>query len=208
MTSAERFLAATPTYDILLLGWNADYFTGGHIDRWGNWTTVNRTTFDCVFNVHIWFETHAYIVSHSRMSAWKNLTYDGVGGVPIDDYLSSLDRNLTYVVKPKAIFQGLHSSQATSQDRQALQTDGPLEVVAETPAIWYQFVEPLVFSNVFERVQDENTMPDLRSLPDACYAPPEALQGTPLLPAHFVNVSRAQTRRHQATPVGDSTVPL
>ena len=118
------------TIDVLLLGWNANYYTGGNVP-FQNKTRLSATTTECIYAIQKWFETHAYVISGAAMQRLANASYDGR---PIDDYLS--DEVPAVVVKPKMAFQGLHASQAVSQDARATQTDGPGEVIAETPAIW------------------------------------------------------------------------
>ena len=66
-------------------------------------------------------------------------------------------------------FQGLHASQAVSQDAKASQTDGPAEVIAESPDIWYAVVEKNIWNGSHAPV------------PPACNASTSAWTETPSL---------------------------
>ena len=70
--------------DIILLGWNGNYYTGGHHPP-QNKTRVTKTGYECIYDIRHWFETHAYVISGAAMQRLKDITYDGR---PIDDYLS------------------------------------------------------------------------------------------------------------------------
>jgi len=144
MASADTFLKSGNSYDMYFLGWNADFFTGGHLPSKNLtklWTVPGA---ECSYKVHYWFETHAYIISKAAMEKYKDLNYTGT---PIDDLLSiDLDVD-SFVVRPKIAFQVLHRSQALSQGDEGVVTDGPDQIISETPAIWYQYVEPTVWQS-------------------------------------------------------------
>jgi len=167
MKHSEAFLAARGSdFDILLLGWESNLFTGGHLKP-SQRTKLAKTASQCIYEVHCWFETHAYIISQPMMRKYSTLVYNGTA---IDALLeASYDRDRFYVVRPKLAFQSLHSSQAVSQSAQAAQTDGKAEQINETPLTFYRDEEPKVFAR--------NNI----TSPPECLPPADAYTGAPPL---------------------------
>jgi len=166
MASVDAFLNSGTAYDMYFLGWNADFFTGGHLPK-KNLTKLSEVPgAECSYKVQFWFETHAYIISKAAMQRMRNLTYTGT---PIDNYLSiDLDVD-SYVVRPKVAFQTLHTSQAAKQGDDGVVTDGPDQLISETPAIWYSVVEPQIWAA------------SKITTPPSCLAPTDAYTTVPEL---------------------------
>ncbi|KAL3902908.1 MAG: hypothetical protein SGPRY_011877, partial [Prymnesium sp.] len=142
MALAEKFLSSRHPFDVLLLGWESNLITGGHLPQ-QNLSKVTDVGLECVYKVNFWFETHAYVMPRATMERLKDITYEGV---PIDNVLSEVYApNSTFFLAPKVAFQSLHRSSAVKQDPNAVQTGGVAEIFNETPLTWYAFEEPAVF---------------------------------------------------------------
>lgn len=177
MHAADLFLRSKTPFDLYFLGWNANFFAGYFPPE--NRTRVHEVPgLNCSYNVHFWFETHAYIISRDAMQLYKDLQYQGV---PIDDLLSfSWDRDRFFVARPKIAFQALHRSQAVAQDN-GVKTDGPDQVISETPFIWYMIVERNVWN-----ASNVTSPPECRAGLDAYTTTPDLYPNPTPLPQQEV----------------------
>lgn len=164
MEKVQHFLN-NASFDILLLGWESNIFTGSSALP----STVEGTGYECIYGIRRWFETHAYIISHSLMEKMASVTFEGI---PIDVALAHVAANSTYLVTPKLAFQQLHASQAQSQSHNASQTGGVAELLNENPFIFYSLLARTLFAI--------NGI----TVPKACLPPADAFVPAPTLSAH------------------------
>jgi len=97
--------------------------------------------FECVYRLHDWLCTQAYIISRAAMARWKGLTYTPGVTPPIDVYLSTrFDHGGFFAVRPAVGFQRYHTPAAGVTG--AEETGSANEVWKFIPGVFYSIYEP------------------------------------------------------------------
>ena len=97
MAHADNFLASGEPYDMLFLSYSTEHQSKEHFLRplkdpqymLTKWEPYAQNSYDCVYVLHRWLTTGAYVISRPTMERWSNLTYVANQTLPIDAYLAN-----------------------------------------------------------------------------------------------------------------------
>ena len=98
LAAADGLVASGEPYDMTLLGYTPQQNISEGVlmseleprrFMLGSVAPFDSGAFECVYRLHDWLCTQAYIISHAAMARWKGLTYTPGVTPPIDVYLST-----------------------------------------------------------------------------------------------------------------------
>jgi len=133
----------TSSYDMLFLGWGDSFLNLTNDGVSAGYTSVTPIKgYKCIWTIHHWLDTTAYVISRSMMERNKNLTY--INGLPIDVELQALeDRNRYFTVRPTVAFQRYHPPPPGANESSSADggTGDAAELYLSIPALVHDFTE-------------------------------------------------------------------
>ena len=118
MAHADAFLESGAPFDMFFLGYSPKIDTSYGLladliapDKYMNGSVAmyDDDAYQCVYRLHDWLCTQAYVISRDAMAAWRNLTYVPRVTAPIDVLLATrFDNDRFFTVRPQVAFQRYH----------------------------------------------------------------------------------------------------
>ena len=110
----------------------------------GTVDTYDDNKYQCVYRLHNWLCTQAYIISRATMEKWENMTYTEGKTPPIDSFLANhYDTDGFFTLRTPIAFQRYHTG-VKGQTGTEL-TGSPMETFKMIPGVVYGLYDPEIF---------------------------------------------------------------